>query len=295
MRRLLRSEAGITLPEVLLAAVLMLLVLGATLTSLSEFATTSRATEEVNDSQQRARQSIDQLVRELRNHAVANTNAPEGIAVAEPYDLVFETVGHERPTDTSNSANIERIRYCLGEAPFAEGELWAQVQTWTSATAPPLPSTADCPDPDWPARRLVAEDVVNRSGGARPLFTYDSTVPAEVRRVQVSLYIDMTPGRGAGETHLQSGVFLRNANHPPVASFTARVLGSGVVVLNATGSSDPEGQRLAYAWRVNGAALSATSATVDYTPSSPGTLSVTLTVTDPGGLYASTTEAVTVQ
>lgn len=291
----LRSQSGLTLPEVLMATALMLIVLGATLTSLGEFATTTRATEEANDSQQRARQSMNQLVRELRNHAVSNERAPEGIALAEPYDLVFETVGHYRPDGTRNGANIQRIRYCLGDPPFAEGELWAQVQTWTTATPPPLPATTHCPDPTWPQKRVVAEDVVNRAGGpSRPLFTYDSAVPSEVRRVQVSLFVDMTPGRGAGETHLESGVFLRNANHPPVASFTARVLGSGTVVLNASGSSDPEGQKLTYAWKVNGSPLAVTSPTVDHTPSGSGTITVALTVTDPGGLYATAQQAVTV-
>lgn len=291
----LRAEDGMTLMELLMASTLMLIVLGATLTSLNTFAGNTRASEEMNDSQQRARQSMNQLVRELRNHAVANTNAPEGIAVAEPYDLVFETVGHNRPGETSNTANIERIRYCLGDPPFADGQLWVQVQTWTTATPPAMPSTTHCPDPTWPKRRVVAEDVVNRLGGRdRPLFTYDAAVASEVRRVQASLFVDTTPGTGTGETHLQSGVFLRNANHPPVAAFTVRVTGGGLVVLNATGSRDAEGQRLSYAWKVNGTAIPATSATVDYTPSASGPHTIALTVTDPGGLYGTSQQTVSV-
>lgn len=291
----MRSERGLTLVELLVAATLMLVVLAATLGTLDRFSGTTRATELQNDSQEQARRGMAQLARELRNHAVANTAAPEGIALAEPHDLVFETVGRDRPAGTQNTANIERIRYCLDTDSPASSKLYAQVQRWTNATPPPLPSTVACPAPDWFNRRVVAEDVVNLTGGLnRPVFTYDSAVPSEVRRVSTTLFVDTTPGVAPKETRLQSGIFLRNANHAPTASFAVTITGGGTVVLNATGSTDPEGERLSYSWKADGAALPGSSATLDYVPATSGAHTVELRVTDPGGLYGTAARTVVV-
>lgn len=294
MRRL-RAEDGFTLVELLLATVLMLIVLGATLTTLDEFSRSTRTTEDQNDAQQQARQAMTQLSRELRNHAVANTAAPEGIALAAPYDLIFETVGASRPAGSANSANVQRIRYCLDSIDGKGARLWAQTQTWTTASAPAVPAAIGCPSVLWGGSRLVAQHVVNRVGGAeRPVFTYDSTVPAEVRRVAISLYVDTTIGRDPKETRLESGIFLRNANHAPVAAFTAVATGSGVVVLDGTRSTDRENERLLYAWKVDGTAIPPTSAAVDWPGLSSGTHTVELKVTDPGGLHGTTTRSVVV-
>lgn len=289
----LRGEGGFTTIELLLATALMLVILGATLTSLDGFSDTTRMSADQNDSQQQARQAMGQLARELRNHAVANTQAPEGIALAAPYDLVFETVGATRPAGTGNSSNVERIRYCLDGGTRAT--LWAQTQAWTSATAPPVPSTVGCPSSAWATRRVVAQDVVNRLGPLeRPVFAYDAATAAQVRRVEMTLYVDTTPGRKPKETQLESAIFLRNANHGPTAAFSASVTGSGLAILNATASADPEGERLRYAWKVDGAAIAAESETVDHGGLAPGAHVVELTVTDPGGLFHTARQTVVV-
>ncbi|HEX8648916.1 MAG TPA: PKD domain-containing protein [Thermoleophilaceae bacterium] len=284
-------ERGFTTIELLLASSLMLVILAATLTSMDGFNRTTRVSADQNDSQQQARQAMGQLARELRNHAVANTQAPEGIALAAPYDLVFETVGASRPAATANSSNVERIRYCLdGGTPAT---LWAQTQSWTSAAAPPVPSTVGCPSSAWGTRRVVAQDVVNRLGPLeRAVFTYDAASAAQVRRVEMTLYVDTTLARDPKETQLQSAIFLRNANRAPAAAFTASVTGSGLTVLNATGSADPEGERLRFAWKVDGVAIAPTSETVDHGGLAPGPHEVELTVTDPGGLFHTTRQTV---
>lgn len=282
-----------TLIELLLAASLMLVVLGATLTSLDGFGETTRVSAAQNDSQQQARQTMGQLTRELRNHAVANTQAPEGIAIASPFDLVFETVGNDRPAGTSNSSNVQRIRYCLdGGTPAT---LWAQTQSWTSASPPPVPSTVGCPSSAWATRKVMAQNIVNRVGGQeRPVFAYDSATAARVRRVEVMLAIDTTPLAKPKETKLESAVFLRNANLPPVASFTASVTGSGQAILNGMASSDPEGEGLRYSWSVDGTTIAPTSETVDQGGLTSGAHQIQLTVTDPGGLFHSARETVVV-
>ena len=290
MRRL-GAERGFTMVELLLAATLMLVVLGATLTSLDEFADSTRATEMQNDSQDVARRAMDQLARELRNHAVANTRAPEGIALADPYDLIFETVGQSRPSGSANTANVQRVRYCLD----ADQTLWAQDQYWTTAATPEVPAIASCPSNFWHSRRIVAEDVVNRVGGAsRPVFTYDAADPSQVRRVSISLFVDTDPASAPKETRLQSAIFLRNANQVPDAAFTWSTTGSGQLILNATGSSDPEEERLSYAWKLDDVAIAPTTGTVDYGGIAPGTHTVELTVTDPGGLYDSNRQTVVI-
>ncbi len=290
MRRA-RGESGFTLVELLIATSLMLVILIATFGSLDRFTTTTRVSADQNDSQQQARQAMGQLTRELRNHAVANTQAPEGIAVAEPFDLVFETVGQTRPAGSSNTANVQRIRYCLSGSPPAK--LWAQTQKWTSAATPPVPETVSCPSSQWATQRVMAEDVVNRLNANRPVFTYDAATAAQVRRVEVSLFVDTTLAQLPKETHLQSAIFLRNANHAPVAAFTADVTGSGRMLLNGTASTDREGERLRYTWKVDGVAIAPTSETVDYGGLTSGNHSVELTVFDPGGLFGSTTRTVT--
>lgn len=290
--RAARGESGFTLIELLIATSLMLVILMATFGSLDRFTTTTRVSSDQNDSQQQARQAMSQLTRELRNHAVANTQAPEGIAVAEPFDLVFETVGQTRPTGSANTANVQRIRYCLdGGTPAT---LWAQTQTWTSAATPAVPETLSCPSTQWGGKRVVAEDVVNRLNASRPVFTYDAATAAAVRRVEVALFVDTTLARAPKETHLQSAIFLRNANRAPTAAFTAHVTGSGRTLLNGTGSSDPEDERLRYAWKVDGVAIAPTSETVDHGGLAPGNHTVQLMVSDPGGLHGSVTQTVTV-
>lgn len=286
----LRSESGFTLLELLIASTLMLVVLGATLTSLEGFTTGTRETELQNDSQDEARRAMDQLARELRNHAVANTRAPEGISLAEPFDLIFETVGQTRPAGSANTSNVQRVRYCLD----ANETLWAQDQYWTTAATPEVPSIMSCPSNFWHSRRIVAEHVVNRVGSSRPLFTYDAAAASDVRRVAMSLYVDTNPGASPKETRLQSAIFLRNANQAPAATFTWNATGSGQLILNATASSDPEGERLSYGWKLDDAAIAPTTATVDYAGVASGTHTVELTVTDPGGLFDSDRQTVVI-
>jgi hypothetical protein len=290
-----RAEAGLTAVELLMAATLMLVVLGATFTTLEEFSRSTRTTEAQNDAQQQARQSMTQLARELRNHAVANTAAPEGIALASPYDLVFETVGAARPAGSANTANVQRVRYCLDTGDAAGAKLWAQSQAWTTAAAPPVPPTTKCPSILWDTSRVVAQFVTNRVGALdRPVFTYDSNVASDVRRVDMTLYVDTAIGKAPKETQLESGIFLRNANQAPVASFTASVTGSGQLILDATRSTDRESERLLYAWAVDGATIPPASAAVDYAGVASGTHTVELKVTDPGGLFGTTQQSVVV-
>ena len=73
-----------------------------------------------------------------------------------------------------------------------------------------------------------------------------------------------------------------------------------MVTLNGSGSSDPDGDALTYAWsRVSGASVTlsgADAARATFTaPAAPGALGFRLTVTDPGGLSDSDSVTVTVR
>jgi type II secretory pathway component PulJ len=304
MTRLAREEGGFMLIELLLAAALMTVVLGATLVSLTTFERTSRINELQNDNQEDIRQAVDQLSRELRNHAVATQQAPQGIVSLTGYDIVFQTVAATKPASTSNDQNIERVRYCLDTSNLRNEKIWAQEQTWTTASPPSVPSTTSCPDPAWGNQRFVADKITSRFDPSapstprdRPIFIANSATIGQINRIDLTLFLDTTPGGGPvnapDETRIDSGIFLRNQNQPPVASFTVSVTGSRHIVLNASGSSDPENQSLVYTWKDGSTTIPGNGQTNDYAATS-GSHTMTLTVQDPGGLSTSTSQTVTV-
>src|SRR5439155_11833073 len=109
----LRQESGLLLMELLLASTLLIVVLGATLTSFTTFESNSRINELQNDNQEAVRAAVDQMSRELRNHAVSTQQAPQGIVSLGDYDVVFQSVAPTKPAGSANDQNIDRIRYCL--------------------------------------------------------------------------------------------------------------------------------------------------------------------------------------
>ncbi len=87
-------------------------------------------------------------------------------------------------------------------------------------------------------------------------------------------------------------------NHPPVASFTAipsTISANQAVHLDASGSTDPDGSIVSYVWdagKGEGTYTALPSHDVYY--GSPGTYTITLTVTDNSGSARTTTRSVTV-
>ncbi len=293
--RLFREETGFTLIEVLVSSVLMIAVLGTTLGALSSFETTNRTNHRQNDAQDHARNSLDLLARNLRNLASPTNELPDAVIVAEPDDLVFQTVDRTKPAGSLNELNTKRVRYCMDGS-----KVYLQEQTWTTATAPDPPATSSCPGADWPAdkTRIVVQDVVN---GSRPLFVYNATELDRITAVRTNLFVDVNPGSKPSETTLESGVFLRNQNRFPNARFTLVKDGTRLLRLNASTSDDPEGKNLEYRW------YDATSSpptligegvlkdySVDIEPL-PGVHRIVLKVTDPAGLEAEAEQEVSVE
>jgi type II secretory pathway pseudopilin PulG len=239
------SEEGFTLVEVLIAAVLMIIVLGATLTALTSFQKNTATNQRQNDGQDQARSTLDLIARDLRNLASPVLERPEAIDRNLPLDLIVQSEG--RGTGGSlNARNTMRVRFCL--AP--DRKLYRMTQTWTTAAIPNAPAATVCPGTGWTTSTVVAENVVN---GTRPIFTYNALALQEITEVTSTLFVDVNPGKPPAETELQSSVYLRNQNRAPTALFSVEVVNTSIL-LNASESTDPEEKAMIYSWKIDNVA-----------------------------------------
>jgi hypothetical protein len=205
---------------------------------------------------------------------------------------VFQTVDATKANGSANDRNIKRVRYCLGPSSGGKATLYSQQQTWTAPNPPPtFPSTASCPSSAWPTQFALSTNVVSREQG-KPIFTYNATESTSVTSVGAELYVDIDPSRSPSATKLSSGVFLRNQNRAPVASFTATYTGTGRrVLLNGSASEDPEGHALEhFDWYRAGSDTKIASGIVAYWEATQaGTYSFELRVRDHAGLEGKAT------
>jgi len=278
----LRREDGFTLPEILVGMMLMLLVMAASLTVLDQFRAISTRADSRVDLQERARSTARQVARSLRNLA-ASPELPTVVERPGAYDLVFRAVDNPRASG-SNTRNLKRVRYCLDSADPARGRLIEQTQRWTSSTAPAAPASTACPSSTWGMHRVIGDGITNRvSGQNRPLWTYIQTATGQIASVRLNLFLNQDPKMRQREVSLRTAVFLRNQNRAPIAVFTAAPTGVRHILLNASGSYDPEGEILDIRWLVNGAVV---GSGLSYTYRAPaaGNYAVALEVSDPSGL-----------
>ncbi len=239
------SEEGFTLVEVLIAAVLMIVVLGATLTALTSFQKNTATNQRQNDGQDQARSTLDLMARDLRNLASPRLERPEAIDRNLPLDLIVQSEG--RGTGGSlNARNTMRVRFCL--AP--DRKLYRMTQTWTTAVVPNAPAATVCPGTGWTTSTVVAENVVN---GTRPIFTYNAVGLQDITEVSATLFVDVNPGSPPAETQLETSVYLRNQNRAPTALFSVEVVNTSIL-LNASESTDPEEKAMIYSWTIDNVA-----------------------------------------
>jgi type II secretory pathway component PulJ len=267
--RQLGSEEGFTLVEVLIAAVLMIVVLGATLTALTSFQKNASTNQRQNDGQEQARRSLDLMARDLRNLASPVIERPLAVDRNLAQDLIVQSEGRGAG-GSLNARNTQRVRFCL--AP--DSRLYRSVQTWTTAAIPNAPATTACPGTGWTTSAVVAEDVVN---GTRPIFTYNAVALQDITEVSSTLYVDVNPGKPPAETELQSSVYLRNQNRTPEALFSVEVV-NGSILLNASESTDPEEKALIYSWKIDNVAVG--SGILLTKPVSAGNHTVRLDISD---------------
>jgi hypothetical protein len=279
----LAQEDGFTLAELLVGAMLAIIVLSASLTTLDQFRKMSARTDDRVDLQDQARETSRELARSLRNIA-PSPEAPAVIDRAGAYDLVFRAVDRPRADRGANSSNLKRVRYCLDASDPNRAQLVEQTQRWNSPTPLPMPTVTDCPASEWGSHRVVADHLTNQSGGAnRALWTYKQNSTAQITGVKLNLFVNDDPDLRSQEVALQTGIFLRNQNRAPTALFTAAAAGLRHVLLNGSPSSDPEGDPLDYHWFVNGVEVGS-GLIFDYAATAGGTYEFRLDVRDPSGL-----------
>ena len=249
------GDAGVTLVELLVGMTVSLILLGATLTTFERFNASSHENDARNETAELARRSLDVQARQLRN--LAKRVSSPVIDRLSSYDLIFQTADPNRTW----------VRYCLdtttAPASLDRGRLWTgELGVANAAIATPVSAAmrAACPGTGWTRTWVVADYVTNRRASLeRPLFTFTCTVGTacittttaydQVANISAQALIDTTPGSGAPELRVASGVFLRNQNQPPVARFVSSPTStSRTIELNAAGSSDYEGRTMNYYW-----------------------------------------------
>jgi type II secretory pathway pseudopilin PulG len=310
----LRDQAGMTLVELMVSALLSLLILGATLMVIDAVWRNDRRAQIVNDQQQSVRVSLDQMARQLRNLASPTVltsipgTLPRSVERNLPNDLIFQDVAATKPTGSANSANVRRVRYCLEVPPVdpANATLWMQTQTWDTAIAPAMPADDKCPGDGWPSKTVVAQNLTNAlPSPARPVFSYsgdagvitatDSDSRADIDRIGAHLFLRAPVKNPPAESELMTSVFLRNQNREPRAKFTLTVLNptTGTIQLNGSASQDPEGRPLEYVWNIDGVDNPAKGILVQLNLTA-GAHTIYLKAIDPAGLEGhSATQQVT--
>jgi prepilin-type N-terminal cleavage/methylation domain-containing protein len=282
--RLARDERGFQLMEMLVSMAIAPIIVVAALGMFSRVEKAANSNQRLNESQQRTRHAMDRLARDLRNLSSPTPEQPLAIDKATAYDLVFQTVDPAGPNGGQNSSNVRRVRFCLDAVGGAEGTLWMQSQTWTSAVAPAMPATSICPSSAWANQTMVAQRITNRKASPeRAIFGFNSAVLSEINAVRAELYASAGTPREPREGRLATEVFLRNQNQVPAAGFTATPAGNRHVLLNGSISTDPEGEELTYTWFDGGTQIG-TGITLDYTAPTTGVRSFTVRVADPAGL-----------
>lgn len=311
----LRAERGeFSLIGIVVAMSLFLAVMAATLNVFDIGQRDTRNLAESADAQDHARVAIDLLTRQLRNLASPTPQQPQAIDAAGDTNLIFQTVDPNGPNSGANSANVKRVRWCLG----SDRKLYLQTQTWTTSTVPAAPTDTACPGTSWPVQsawgnrnyRVISDDINNIAGGqTRPIFTYNAPTSqlTSITEIHVRLLTRTSPTGGPAELSLSSGVYLRNQNRAPVASFTYQSNG-GAVLFNASDSYDPEEEPLAgYCWYdttggvptvtsppspCDAGPLVGTGLTFSYNIAHGTTRQIQLVVKDPEGLTGTSTQAV---
>jgi prepilin-type N-terminal cleavage/methylation domain-containing protein len=312
----LREQDGFTLPEVLTAMTLFIVILGATLGTFDGFVTRTTANTKLNDAADQARSSMGQMARQIRNAASPTNASAKAIDLATAYDLVFQTVDPSK----------RRVRYCLSSSDPARATLWVQTQAFpVNGVDPGLPSTSSCPGPitssGWADQRVAAANVVNRYNGAgRNVFYYTGLGAdgdtAKITAIRAQLFLDMNPASPPAEISIATGEFLRNQNQKPVIPSVSVVRSPQdprVFILNGAAAYDPEGRTLDYFWyKGSGSGPAQLPSCLDSASQTGGGYTcigrglttqyvfpatdaspqpITLKVVDPGGLSATMTTA----
>jgi len=243
------DEQGLTLVELMIVMALSLVVLSATLATFTKLVHGAHDNDARVDAAEIARTALDKQARYLRNLA-KGLDAPVIDRVSD-YDFIFQTADPARTW----------VRYCLdtttSPASAQRGRLWEASSSSSTLTSA---MRGTCPGTGWSATSTVADFLTNKRDGLdRPIFTYicksgtsactsSAATFDQIVNVGTQIMVDTRPSSGAAELKVATGVYLRNQNQAPEASFVGPRVGTRTILLNASGSSDFEGRTLTYHW-----------------------------------------------
>lgn len=248
-----RQQHGFTLIEVLMVGVVGLVIFTATLAAFSSLYSANRDATMQSDNVNDARVALDRASRQLRN--LANPNGANA--------TIYRATGNDFIFQTSDPAKTW-VRYCLDtNAPASADRARLWMAESSNATLP-AGMTSGCPGTGASRTTIVSQNVSNSAGGqSRPVFKYScltgspTTCPAsstdypKITMVSAQMYIDSLPNDHVHEMQVGSAVYLRNQNQAPTATTSQTVLGPHKVLLNGSGSTDPEGRTLDFHWYLN--------------------------------------------
>ena len=179
----------------------------------------------------------------------------------------------------SNAQQLSRIR--INTSPYAEIQLPAVIGTGEEVFA----SIQNASDSDNDSLTFSWEGVGLTDNGTNNSVVLAQPTPGVY---EVSLIVD--DGTGATNSRYVTKATYE-VNAAPLAQFNLpeKAAPGDLMQLDASASSDPNGDRLTYSWLVNGVEV-ATTPIATYTFTQPGDFSVTLKVTDQKGVSNSTTE-----
>lgn len=212
------------------------------------------------------------------------------------------------PNSNATAAPLAGTASVVAQAGIIETS--ADVDVFTFSTAGGAAQFTVTPDPIAPNLDVQVK-LLNAAGTviaqANPVDALSATVTASLPAGQYYLQVegvgkgDLTTGYsdyGSLGQYLISGSYAQGgstANNPPTAVISAiPTTGTAplTVSFNGANSSDSDGSIAGYNWNFGDGTADATGASVSHVYQAAGSYTATLTVTDNGGLKASTTQAI---
>lgn len=282
------------LTELLIACVMTVAILSASVAVFAKFANEQSRTERQGRAEDAARQVLDRIAGDVRDAMSDGSAGAQPIEVYSSTDLVY-LAPNATATTTNNPRGLTHTRFCLDTSNSQNGVVWFQTLSYDSQSRKTPPSGTSCPNSAYASQEAVASNIVNQlRSPVVPFFTTPTDSSGNVIDVYMRAYVDVDPAKDPAATDLQTSVTLRNLNHPPTAQLSCQGTSAGHVLCDASGSVDSDAQSLSFAWKMDGNTVAGTSYNLDQAGlASRSSHTFTVTVTDASGVSSSASQTVT--